>query len=248
MSLGIFATAYAGETVTDTDTTGTETETETETATTKTITLTGGKAGHTYNLYQIFTGNTSDTENELTDIQWGSSANDTFKAAFATAAAAADSYENGDARSIAQGWISSSYLGSIADTKTLAADGDIAFTGLAEGYPSYLHTLITPPPIPHRLHSHRIKHQKIVLELEEYDLDQSINAHKHHYQKVFTSVEPSAVLSAPTVPSSNLSSPACSGSAGMRPQPERKSRILAISPVSISSPNSTITACTGTGI
>ena len=102
-------------------------------ATTKTITLTGGKAGHTYTLYQIFTGETTDTENELINLQWGSDANDTFKAAYATAAAAAKAMENGDARALAQSWISSSYLG-IGTPTTLSADGNVVFDKLAEGY------------------------------------------------------------------------------------------------------------------
>ena len=102
-------------------------------ATTKTITLTGGKAGHTYTLYQIFKGTTTTNDNELVGIQWGDDANATFKAAYDTAAAAAESMKNGDARALANGWISSGYLGT-GTAKTLAADGNVVFDSLAEGY------------------------------------------------------------------------------------------------------------------
>ena len=103
------------------------------TATTKTITLTGGKAGHTYTLYQIFKGDTTTTDNELINLQWGDDANATFKAAYATAAAAAETMEGGDARALAQGWITNSYLGT-GTPKQLDADGNVEFTGLEEGY------------------------------------------------------------------------------------------------------------------
>ena len=45
-------------------------------ATGKTITLTSGKKGHTYTLYQIFTGTVKD--GELTGIQWGANAPDSM--------------------------------------------------------------------------------------------------------------------------------------------------------------------------
>ena len=103
------------------------------TSTTKTITLTGGKAGHTYTLYQIFKGDTTATENELVNLQWGDDANNTFKDAYASAAAAAEAMEGGDARALAQGWIANNYLGT-GTPKQLDADGNVEFTGLEEGY------------------------------------------------------------------------------------------------------------------
>ena len=109
------------------------TATDGSTTTTKTITLTGGKAGHTYTLYQIFTGETTETENELVNLQWGDDANATFKGAYATAAAAAEAMEGGDARALAQGWIANNYLGT-GTPKQLSADGNVEFTGLEEGY------------------------------------------------------------------------------------------------------------------
>ena len=128
LSMGI--TAFAEQTP---DPVNPPTQTDSTPAATKTITLTGGKAGHTYTLYQIFTGKTTTNENELVGIQWGSDANATFKAAYDTAAAAAESMKNGDARTLSKGWISSGYLGT-GTAKNLAADGNVVFDNLAEGY------------------------------------------------------------------------------------------------------------------
>lgn len=103
--------------------------------TTGSINLTGGKAGHTYTLYQIFVGQVNGTE--LTNIQWGNGVTDAYKATFATAAAAAKSYEGGDAREIAQALIagaeSTSYLTN-GTPLTLTEDGNVTFNNLAKGY------------------------------------------------------------------------------------------------------------------
>lgn len=106
--------------------------------TTKTITLTGGKAGHTYTLYQIFTGkvDTKDTEDkaddELTDIQWGADAPAAYKAGYETAASAAKAVATqNDARAFAQ---SLNLTGDGFKQVTLNADGNVEFTGLPEGY------------------------------------------------------------------------------------------------------------------
>lgn len=99
---------------------------------TKSISLTGGKAGHTYTLYQIFTGTVDGTE--LTNIQWGDDANATFKAAYSTAAAAAKEIATkNDARATAQELVAKNYLGT-GTPLTLNADGKVEFTGLDEGY------------------------------------------------------------------------------------------------------------------
>lgn len=96
----------------------------------KTITLTGGKAGHTYTLYQIFTG-TVDGD-ELTNIQWGADAPDSLKDEYPTAAAAADDLETqNDARAFAQAYADDLTGGTPLE---LAADGDVEFSGLDEGY------------------------------------------------------------------------------------------------------------------
>jgi fimbrial isopeptide formation D2 family protein/LPXTG-motif cell wall-anchored protein len=102
------------------------------TQTAKTITLTGGKAGHTYTLYQIFIGKVED--GELTNIQWGTGANSSYQAAYPTAAAAAlQIAEQNDARATAQTLVENNYL-ETGTTNTLSADGEVVFEGLAEGY------------------------------------------------------------------------------------------------------------------
>ena len=98
------------------------------TSTTKTITINNGKAGHTYTLYQIFTGKVDGAE--LTDIQWGTDAPAAMKADYATAAAAAKAIaDQDDARAWAQ---SQTFTGGTA--KPVTADGEFKFEGLAEGY------------------------------------------------------------------------------------------------------------------
>ena len=96
--------------------------------TTKTITINNGKAGHTYTLYQIFTGKVDGQE--LTDIQWGSHAPAAMKTTYATAAAAAKAIaEQNDARAWAQ---SQTFTGGTANAVT--TDGEVKFEGLEEGY------------------------------------------------------------------------------------------------------------------
>ncbi len=103
-----------------------------DTPTGKTINLTGGKAGHTYTLYQIFTGTVDGTE--LTNIQWGNGVTDTFKATKETAAAyAAEIAEADDARATAQALVAADALTG-GTPLTLSADGDVVFEDLAEGY------------------------------------------------------------------------------------------------------------------
>ena len=100
----------------------------------KKITLTGGKAGHTYTLYQIFTGTYDATSGELKNLQWGDDANAAYKAAYATAAAAAlEIHDVNDARATAQQLVANSYLGD-GTGNTLTADGDVVFENLDEGY------------------------------------------------------------------------------------------------------------------
>ena len=99
---------------------------------TKKITLKGGKAGHTYTLYQVFKGTVE--ENTLTNIQWGSGVTDVFKATKSTAAAYAEEIkEENDARATAQALISANALTSGTE-KTLNEDGDVVFDNLEDGY------------------------------------------------------------------------------------------------------------------
>ena len=103
-----------------------------ETTQKKSISLEGGKQGHTYTLYQIFTGKVETVEGveQLTNIQWGTDAPATFKSAFDTAAAAAKSLETqDDARLFAQSY---TFTGGIENT--LTADGKVEFKNLDEGY------------------------------------------------------------------------------------------------------------------
>lgn len=98
------------------------------TSTTKTITINNGKAGHTYTLYQIFTGKVDG--DELTNLQWGTDAPAAMKTAYPTAAAAAKAIaDQNDARAWAQ---SQTFSGGTA--KTVTEDGEVKFEGLAEGY------------------------------------------------------------------------------------------------------------------
>ncbi len=96
---------------------------------TRTITLNKGKAGHTYTAYQIFIGETTSTEDELINIQWGADAPDALKTQYETAAAAADAIT--DARAFAQGL---SLTGDGTAQQTLTEDGTVTFENLAEGY------------------------------------------------------------------------------------------------------------------
>lgn len=120
MSMTVFASGEDGE------------GGDTQAATTHFIKLTGGKAGHTYTLYQVFTGTVDGSE--LTNIQWGNGIKDTFKSGYDTAAAYAEKIaEANDARATAQELVAASALTN-GTTRTLSADGDVEFTGLAEGY------------------------------------------------------------------------------------------------------------------
>ncbi len=125
MVMAMATTAFATSGDGDGGTTPTE-------STTKSITLAGGKAGHTYTLYQIFTGTVE--EGELTNIQWGSGITDDFKETKTTAAAyAKEIAEDNDARATAQSLITADALCS-GTPNELNADGDVVFSGLAEGY------------------------------------------------------------------------------------------------------------------
>ena len=129
---------------------GLDTGTEVSTSTGKTITLSGGKAGHTYTLYQIFTGDvetpTADhpANTVLTNIQWGTDAPAAYKAQHDTAAAAAEAAEGGDARAWAQAL---GLTGNGSKQVTLSADGNVVFDSLAEGYYVILDTNNNENPV-----------------------------------------------------------------------------------------------------
>lgn len=102
--------------------------------TAKTITLTGGKAGHTYTAYQIFTGKVEGKE--LKDIQWGADVTESYKATADTAAAAAKIIsDSNDAHTMAVNLVTNNYLNSTNAAKvTLTKDGTVTISGLATGY------------------------------------------------------------------------------------------------------------------
>ena len=105
-------------------------------ATTYTLSLTGTTTGHTYEAYQIFSGDLSgDT---LSNIQWGSGVDATAaKAALGEAATKAEalngkSNDAADAKAFAQAV--SAYLKSTPTKTVQSASGTITFTGLEAGY------------------------------------------------------------------------------------------------------------------
>jgi LPXTG-motif cell wall-anchored protein len=100
-----------------------------------TITIKGGKAGHTYTIYQILVGDVNkDNARQLDNIQWGNGVTKAFQDTKATAAAyAKDIADKDDARATAQELIAAGALTN-GEAVTLSADGDIVFDGLADGY------------------------------------------------------------------------------------------------------------------
>lgn len=105
-------------------------------ATTYTLNLTGTTTGHTYEAYQIFSGDLSgDT---LSNIQWGSGVDATAaKAALGEAATKAEalngkSNDAADAKAFAQAV--SAYLQSTPTKTVQSASGTTTFTGLEAGY------------------------------------------------------------------------------------------------------------------
>lgn len=97
----------------------------------KSITLTGGKAGHTYTLYQLFTGKVED--GQLTNIQWGDGVTAAFKGTKTAAAYAKEIATKNDARATAQELVAADALTNGTD-KVLSADGNVVFSNLPEGY------------------------------------------------------------------------------------------------------------------
>lgn len=105
-------------------------------ATTYTLSLTGTTTGHTYEAYQIFSGDLSgDT---LSNIQWGSGVDATAaKAGLGEAATKAEalngkSNDAADAKAFAQAV--SAYLKSTPTKTVQSASGTTTFTGLEAGY------------------------------------------------------------------------------------------------------------------
>lgn len=99
--------------------------------TTYSITINNSAEGHTYEAYQIFTGDLSGTT--LSNIVWGSGVSDEGKAALDDAAAKADTLKTGaDAKAFAKEV--APYLTTAAGSANTVTDGKYVISGLAAGY------------------------------------------------------------------------------------------------------------------
>lgn len=101
------------------------------TPTTYSITINNSAEGHTYEAYQIFTGDLSGTT--LSNIVWGSSISEAGKTALGDAATKAESLKNeADAKAFAKEV--APYLVTVAGSANTVTDGKYVISGLAAGY------------------------------------------------------------------------------------------------------------------
>ena len=99
--------------------------------TTYSITINNSTAGHTYEAYQIFTGDLH--EGVLSNIKWGSSVSEAGQAALGDAAAKAETLKNeADAKAFAKAV--APYLTTVAGSANTVTDGKYVISGLAAGY------------------------------------------------------------------------------------------------------------------
>lgn len=102
-----------------------------ETPTTYTITINNSAEGHTYEAYQIFTGDLSN--GVLSNIVWGSSVSEAGQTALGDAAAKAETLKNeADAKAFAKEV--APYLTTAAGSANTVTDGKYVISGLAAGY------------------------------------------------------------------------------------------------------------------
>lgn len=106
--------------------------------TTYTLTLNNtGETAHTFEIYQIFTGDLSvnaASQKVLSNIVWGSGVDSSGQTAFGNAAAKAETLASeSDAKAFANALVSGNYLTN-PSTKTVAAGSSDTVTGLAPGY------------------------------------------------------------------------------------------------------------------
>ena len=121
MVLAMSMTAFAGE---EGEGTGT-------TPTTYSITINNSAEGHTYEAYQIFTGDLSGTT--LSNIVWGSSVSEAGQTALGDAAAKAETLKaEADAKAFAKEV--APYLTTAAGSASTVTDGKYVISGLAAGY------------------------------------------------------------------------------------------------------------------
>ena len=99
--------------------------------TTYSITINNSAEGHTYEAYQIFTGDLSGTT--LSNIVWGSGVSEAGQTALGDAAAKAETLENeADAKAFAKAV--APYLTTAAGSANTVTDGKYVISGLAAGY------------------------------------------------------------------------------------------------------------------
>lgn len=95
------------------------------------ITINNSAEGHTYEAYQIFTGDLS--EDTLSNIVWGSGVSEAGKAALGDAAAKAETLKiEADAKAFAKAV--APYLATVAGSTSTVTDGKYVISGLAAGY------------------------------------------------------------------------------------------------------------------
>ena len=113
MALSLAVTAFADE------------------STTYSITINNSTAGHTYEAYQIFTGDLSGTT--LSNIVWGSGVSEAGQTALGDAAAKAETLKTeADAKAFAKAV--APYLTTAAGSANTVTDGKYVISGLAAGY------------------------------------------------------------------------------------------------------------------
>ena len=101
------------------------------TPTTYSITINNSAKGHTYEAYQIFTGDLSGTT--LSNIVWGSGISEAGKTALGDAAAKAETLKTeADAKAFAKAV--APYLTTAAGSASTVTDGKYVISGLAAGY------------------------------------------------------------------------------------------------------------------
>ena len=99
--------------------------------TTYSITINNSAEGHTYEAYQIFTGDLSGTT--LSNIVWGSGVSEAGQTALGDAAAKAETLKNeADAKAFAKAV--APYLTTAAGSANTVTDGKYVISGLAAGY------------------------------------------------------------------------------------------------------------------
>ncbi len=99
--------------------------------TTYSITINNSAEGHTYEAYQIFTGDLSGTT--LSNIVWGSGVSEAGKTALGDAAAKAETLKTeADAKAFAKAV--APYLTTVAGSANTVTDGKYVISGLAAGY------------------------------------------------------------------------------------------------------------------